>query len=234
MHLEVMLSRARSRLVLLSRLLFLSVNGLGLLIGKIHNAKTPDLYKGNVHSSFGWAITLIVVVQCIIGVVQSYAPLSFVERTSSEEHEAFIPISANAMEQHRAMQGVSQREKFRFSRDSGQGTEPESPLNDSVTLFEGEPQKPEETLSVNGDGRRSRSHSSVTSRMLLGVSRMLSSRTVTPVNLLVDMIDHLILPLGFVALVTGMVTYGGVFVRIPPFPYFKALELTILSAEATS
>ena len=208
-----MLSLARSRLVLPSQLTFLSVNGLGLLIGKIYNAKTPDFYQGNIHSPLGWALTVIMLLQCAIGAVQTLASMDIRDETSSEEHEAFIPISTEVMEQQQAMQGRNEWEQLRFSRDSGQGTEPESSPC-SVTSSEAEPRKLEEDpMSAPGNNNRQSYYSSLISRMLRGVTRMRPSRTLRIINLLSKMTNILILPLGFVAMVSGMVTYGGVFVR---------------------
>ena len=209
------------------------MNGLGLLSGKIHSAKTPDLYEHNVHNPLGWALTLIVLLQCIIGAIQKHASVDVMAKTSSEEYEAFIPISAEAMEEHRVMQGRHEREHYRFSRDSGQGTEPESPSSCSVILSDQEPEKiEEETMSVNGDGRSENRWSSVVSQTLLCVSRMLSSRTLRILNLLSDMTDILILPLGFVAMISGMVIYGGVFVRASLVLESDAPQLTVPSVEA--
>lgn len=171
--------------------------------------------------------------QCIIGAIQKYASVDVLAKTSSEEHEAFIPISAEAMEQHQIMQGRHEREHFRYSRDSGQGTEPESPSSCSVTSSEKEPEKiAEDTMSVNGDSRSENCSSSVVSHTLLYVSRMLSSRTLRILNILSDITNLLILPLGFVAMISGMVIYGGVFVRASLVLGSNAPQLTVPSVEA--
>lgn len=196
-----------------AQITFSSVNGLGLLLGRIYQARIPDLYKGNMHGPLGWALSVILLLQCVIGAAQAYASVGVVEKTSSEEHEAFIPISVEAMVHHQAMHGRNERDQFRFSRDSGQGTEPEFSSSGSVNSSEGEPRKFEEdTMSANGNGRSDNYPRSVFRWTLLGKSRMRSSRMLRIVTRLSDLIDFSILPLGFVAIISGLAVYGGVFV----------------------
>jgi hypothetical protein len=227
----VVLSLARSRLALVSQLLFLGANGLGLLLGKIYNLKTPDLYEGNMHHSLGWALNVILMVQFVVRVCQTYASVGTWEKTNSEEHEAFIPISAQVMEHHEAIQGLNEQTQSRFSRDSGHGTDPETFPSQSVTPSLEEPRKLEEdTLDMNSGRTYDGSHSA-NSGILLWVSCMLSGRTLRVLNRLSDMTDVLILPLGFVAVISGMVIYGGVFVRASVISQWRARRLTAPSGE---
>lgn len=183
----------------------------------MHHAGAPDLYKGNMHSPLGWALSVIMLLQCVIGAAQMYAPVGVSEKTASEEEtQAFIPISVEAMVQHQAMHGRNERDQFRFSRDSGQGTEPEFSSSCSVASVEGEPRKFEEcTLGDYSDRSDDRSRSVFRWR-LRGKSRIRSSRILRIVIRLSDLIDYAILPLGFVAIISGLVIYGGVFVRASP------------------
>lgn len=52
-----MLSLARSRYRLTAQLVFLAVNGGGVLLGTVYNANTPDLYPNNAHHKLGWIVT---------------------------------------------------------------------------------------------------------------------------------------------------------------------------------
>lgn len=171
-----------------------------------------------MHNPLGWALSVIMLLQCVIGAVQMYASVGVSEKSASEEEtQAFIPISVEAMVQHQAMHGRNERDQFRFSRDSGQGTEPEFSSSCSVASLEGEPRKVEEdTQSANGSGRSDDRSRSVFRWMLRGKSRMRSSRMLRIVTRLSDLIDYAILPLGFVAIISGLVIYGGVFVRASP------------------
>lgn len=189
------------------------MNGLGLLLGKIYTTKTPDLYEHNIHSPLGWALTVVISLQCIIVAIQTVVPVGVTDKISSEEHEAFIPVSAQAMKQHQAIQDYGW-EQARFSRDSGQGTEPEYSPALSVASSIAEPRKLEEDeMSTNDSDRRHGYSSYRASRALLIVSWMVSSRPRRIINFFCNMINVLILPMGFVAMISGMVIYGGVFVR---------------------
>ncbi|KAG7106629.1 putative membrane protein C3B8.06 like [Verticillium longisporum] len=61
--LAVMLSLARSRYTLASQSVFLAINALGVLVGTIYNAATPDLYPNNAHHKAGWAFTWVALAQ---------------------------------------------------------------------------------------------------------------------------------------------------------------------------
>ncbi|KAG7149277.1 putative membrane protein C3B8.06 like [Verticillium longisporum] len=65
--LAVMLSLARSRYTLASQSVFLAFNALGVLVGAIYNAATPDLYPNNAHHKAGWVFTWISLAQVCIG-----------------------------------------------------------------------------------------------------------------------------------------------------------------------
>ena len=181
-----------------------------------------------MHNPLGWALSVVMLLQFVIGAAQMYASVGVSERNVSEEEtQAFIPISVEAMVQHQAMHGRNERDQFRFSRDSGQGTEPESSSSCSVASLEGEPQKVEEdALSANGNGRSDNHSRSVFRWMLRGKSRLRSSRTLRIVTRLSDVIDYAILPLGFVAIISGLAIYGGVFVRASLIIGLEGCELT--------
>ncbi|KAJ9615256.1 hypothetical protein H2200_001330 [Cladophialophora chaetospira] len=57
--LVVMFSIAKSRLALPVNLAFFIINSLGVIVGTIYNAITPDLYEHNAHHSIGWIATWI-------------------------------------------------------------------------------------------------------------------------------------------------------------------------------
>ena len=66
-----MLSLARSRYRLTAQLVFLAVNGGGVLLGTIYNASTPDLYPNNAHHKLGWIVTWTVCAQVVVGLLSS-------------------------------------------------------------------------------------------------------------------------------------------------------------------
>ena len=131
-----MFSLARSRLTLALQFVFLAVNALGVLLGTIYNASTPDLYPNNAHHKIGWVATWVVCAQLLVGLVgrvagafnnrsrRSAVPKG---RRTLDERGAFIPVSAGAMAEHalRFPASTGSAGPYRLSNDSGQGTEPE-------------------------------------------------------------------------------------------------------------
>lgn len=215
--LGVLLSIARSRLSLLIQFAFLAVNGVGLLLVTIYNASTPDLYPNNAHHKLGWVVTWILVAQFAMGIITAYTG-----RQAKQQSPAYNPVSTEAMREHHRWQGLRSPQAGRFSNDSGQGTERNtaSLRSQSISSASGDDQMPSPREHHDeGAGEVER-------QGLLGGTRvdqflskripgMLSSRVLRFGQLLYDVVDRVILMLGFAALSTGIVTYGGLFVSFP-------------------
>lgn len=211
----VMLSIARSRLALPSQFLFLVFNAFGLLFGTIYNSQTPDLYENNAHHKIGWIVTWVISMQVILALIFAYAGRGKSKSSSTSfERVAFLPVATN---EHESPYPTGAMHEYRWSRDSGQGTEPGSSIHspgspscESQAEYEGF-EKPEE-LSPKPSNPRGWFHSSIVDRFLSKrVPGMLSSRVLRFFNSAYNVIDRIILPLGFIAIVTGAVTYGGIF-----------------------
>ncbi|CAL5874403.1 uncharacterized protein PFLUO_LOCUS8699 [Penicillium psychrofluorescens] len=212
----VMLSIARSRLALLSQFLFLVFNALGLLLGLIYNGQTPDLYENNAHHKIGWIATWVVSVQAILGLIFAYAGRGE-SHADTYERATFLPVATDEMAQHDHMLPHRAFHDYRWSRDSGQGTEsnssihsPGSPSCESPAEYDGF-EKPEDDLPAKPAVPRRWFQSTVVDRFLSKrVPGLVSSRVLRSFNLLYNIIDRIILPFGFVAIATGAVTYGGI------------------------
>ncbi|KAJ5621702.1 hypothetical protein N7528_006485 [Penicillium herquei] len=211
-----MLSIARSRLALPSQFLFLILNALGLLLGIIYNNQTPDLYKNNAHHKIGWIITWVITAQVVLSLIFAYGGRgSSKTKSESYEHAAFLPVSTDE-DQHTFPSGPMHG--YRWSRDSGQGTEPGSSLHspgspcdcpEDYGGFE-KPEEPEDTLPAQSPSR-GWFHNNIVSKFLSNrVPGMVSSRVLRVFNSIYNVIDRIILPFGFVAIVTGAVAYGGI------------------------
>ena len=210
-----MLSLARAKLPALSaQFVFISANAVGLLCGTVYNSNTPDLYPNNAHHKLGWVMTWIVTVQAVVGLIRAYVPDARKRRVPKEELEVKPGRPAH-------YQRVSDASSA-FSRDSGYGNEIASP-RESLP-----PSPPAETESHSVERGRAEPLPDVVEEeeksRLLGhtnnkVDRYLaaklrgagSSRAVRLLHLTYSIIDRTILLLGFVALATGAVTYGGFF-----------------------
>jgi hypothetical protein len=222
----IMFSISRSRLALPTQLLFLVLNGLGLVFGTIYNVKTPDLYENNAHHKIGWIATWIITAQVVMSLIFVYSGRRNVEPVTESERASFLPVSVAAMAQHN-MQPYSD---YRWSGDSGQGTEHSSvhnsrdasPTNPSRRDSLGPYSKPEAELDQDDDEpeqlpeRRGCLRNNVVDKYLSQrLPGMFSKRLLKAFEVLYNTIDGTILILGFIAFTTGGVTYAGIFVSRP-------------------
>src|SRR5688572_10023956 len=118
-----MLSISRSRYTLLSQLLFTAVNGIGVLLGTIYNAQTPDLYPNNAHHSIGWVATWLAFAQFVVSILGWVARRARGQAYSfaTPERNAFLPVSSASrdgeLSQHHAYFG-----DYRLSDDEGRSS----------------------------------------------------------------------------------------------------------------
>jgi hypothetical protein len=216
----VMFSVARSRFALPSQFLFLVCNALGLLVGIIYNSQTPDLYENNAHHKIGWIATWVISAQVVMSLIFAYAGRG--ERGKAYEQAAFLPVPTDEMaaNPHPYPSGI--HHAYRWSRDSGQGTErnssslhsrPSSPSCSSPSEEYDTFEKPEQVLEKPAP--RGWLHGTVLGRFFASrVPRLVSSRVLRILNVVYLVIDRIILPFGFVAIASGGVTYGGIMVSV--------------------
>lgn len=221
----IMLSLARSRYTLLAQFVFITANAFGVLLGVIYNANTPDLYPNNAHHKLGWLVTWVVLAQVAIGLLGRVAgvlkggPSS---KSLSREHQSFIPVSSEAMEEHDSRFGIPKF--FRHSNDSGHGTEPGSDTlqNQSSSSGASSPSirdankeyVEDEDIDLEDQDPLPVSSSKVgrSGELLVRVAAKVSSRAWKFLIFGYNFVDRTILILGFITLVTGIVTFGRFFV----------------------
>ena len=243
-----MLSVARSRLALPTQFLFLVVNALGLLLGVVYNSQTPDLYENNAHHKIGWIATWVMSAEVLMGLLFAYGAngqnSSNKHASAPHEREAFLPVSTT---------GPEDQEQYRWSGDSGQGTERSSsslqlqyasadrarqmPRHEETRPFAEKPDDDDdEDDETDVDSYRLDSpplrrgmfkNSAVDKFLTKRVPGLFSNRIIRGLRVLHIIIERTILMLGFIAIATGGVTYGGVFVcssRTPPrfLPFYSA------------
>lgn len=210
----VLLSISRSRYKLPVQLTFLAINGIGVFLATIYNTSTPDLYPNNAHHKLGWVLTWTVCAQAIMGIISAYGNR---RGGKSEERKAFIPISAEVMAEHQRLHGHSPSDIYRFSNDSGQGTEPntESLRSQSISSASSDQQPLPELRHDEEDEQFEKVEFANGSRLDRYLSKkipgLLSSRALQSLHFFHNAIDRIILIFGFVALTTGIITYGGFF-----------------------
>lgn len=222
-----MLSLAKSRYTLIIQFVFLGTNAIGLLLATIYNAQTPDLYPNNAHHKIGWIVTWIVAAQVTISLLGKVADVfskKHVISYASEPH-GFLPVSTEGdTNEYRVHNDrISHRDSpYRLSHDSndsGQGTEPntDSLRSHSLSTLGDEHEIPLESAHKefeDEDDLEAMPFSSATRGGLLAekATKVVSSRVWKYIDLLYCIIDRIILPLGFVMLTTGIVTFGRFFV----------------------
>ncbi|KAL8717004.1 MAG: hypothetical protein Q9225_005721 [Loekoesia sp. 1 TL-2023] len=214
----IMLSIARSRLALAMQIAFFGLNGFGLLVGTIYNSKTPDLYENNLHHKLGWAITWILLAQIIVGLLRFYTNGKANADADTEERVAFMPISTHHMTGYQQMHPGSVASMHRYSHDSGHGTESDSSRSGSLAGLHEE--KDEETHHFghqlrddpadHAENRRSLGFI-FADRLLSRVSQLVPIQLMKTMNFFYDAVDVLILVIGFIMILTGFITFAGIF-----------------------
>ena len=234
LKLGIMFSLARYRYALLAQVFFLVVHGLGLLLGVIYSGKTPDLYENNAHNKLGWIVTWVVLAQTVNGFIKLYESGTTAGKEESTGQAAFLPITQEVMAEHQNLQGVHALEHYRYSRDSGQGTEPESPGDESYSPMHEigdlnhlnfyRPQHLDDEAAFDEKGALPRfpAFTHLVSRF----SALIPKRAVTFMNMMYDGVNGLILVLGFITITSGIVVYGGVFVGVT-FSMLQRLKLIV-------
>jgi len=224
-----MLSLARSRYTLAAQFAFAAVNGAGLLLGTVYNASTPDLYPNNAHHKLGWIVTWVVGTQAVIGLLARVAGV-FSRKSGlagrAHERQSFIPVSSEAMAEHESRFSKD----YRFSNDSGQGTEPHTESLRSHSSSSGTDSPPIPLREVPLDREYEAPHdddegfethipktlgSGAAGSALQKVAGMISSKVWRGFMLAYNVVDRTILILGFVAICTGVITFGRFFVSVP-------------------
>lgn len=213
----VMFSVARSKFALPVQFLFLIVNALGVIAGTIYNINTPDLYENNAHHKIGWVATWVFTAQVVMSLLFLYSGRNKQAASVPSERASFLPSS---------LHGISGRSfhNHRWSGDSGQGTEPPSPISSSRTLSpdrEYEYSKPEpeeepedlEDVPLAPPSRRPSwfQNTKFDKYLSTRVPRLASKKIVKVAEIVYELIDRTILVLGFIALTSGIVTYTGIF-----------------------
>lgn len=226
-----MLSIARARSALPTQLLFLGVNGGGIFFGVLYNAKTPDLYANNAHHKIGWLATCVVVAQVAMSLIFALSSRRCKKEVAAMPAEtvSFLPMSIEAMAQHQQLHDPQRYKDTRQLEDSGQGTErassslvrsrDSSPTHtpysrqdyEQCPKLEAEDEDDDDTQDV--PPFRNFSGSIFAHRALKRrAPAVYVQRALKVFERLCDGIDRTVLILGFIALLTGGVTYGGIFV----------------------
>ena len=221
-----MFSIARSGLALPAEFVFLVVNAFGLLLGIVYNSQTPDLYEHNVHHKIGWIATWVMGTQVLMAFLFAYSGRDKECQGSSYERAAFLPLSSDTMHVSQSYPIDALRE-YRWSGDSGKGTEPSSsPINSrnasperssrmSQPLEDEDLDEKPDPQITQGRPRRNRFFLGVILDRFFSkrIPGLVPRRLMGAMGVVYTTVERFILILGFIALVTGGVVYSGIFVR---------------------
>ena len=224
----MVLSLARSRYTLVSQFVFLATNALGLFFGTIYNAQTTDLYPNNAHHKIGWIITWVVCAQVLVSAVGwiSGALKGTVASQSHGDNQAFLPVSTEGDQETRYHRYGEHNphypypSPYRLSGDSGQGTEPntESLRSTSVSSVNSTNdiplQSPQKEYEEDDDDLEVMPLSTSTRKGYLATkaAKIVASRIWKYLDIGYHIIDRIVLPFGFIAFATGVLTFGRFFV----------------------
>ncbi|KAJ5321754.1 hypothetical protein MYU51_017213 [Penicillium brevicompactum] len=206
----VILSVSRSRLAIPSQFFFTVVNAFGLLFGIIYNDQTPDLYVNNAHHKIGWVASSVIFVQTLLALLFAYAgrgesPKPSYEHVEHAEHAAFLPVATDEHDDR------YRNHEYRWSRDSGQGTDSNSSIHSPVSPSESHADydgfEKADLLKFAPRGLANNRIARFLSKRLPG---LVSGSVLKGLTIVYNIVDRVILPLGFAALATGGVTYGGI------------------------
>lgn len=203
-----MVSIAKSRYTLLSQGAFFALNGIGVFVGTIFNANTPDLYENNAHHKMGWIFTWFSLAWVLIGIVNIYAKKS----TSGKSFFRFRLPSYQQLDQN------EDRQDRRWSNDSGNETgatlSPSSErgqgsFSEELPSF-GKAEDEEEVSNprVIQNARLDKFLTKHIRKHAIGTPLLI-------LRIIYSIFERTLLLLGFAALLSGLVTYGGLFVSSP-------------------
>ncbi|KAF4556335.1 Hypothetical protein D9617_1g082110 [Elsinoe fawcettii] len=218
----VFISTAKSRVAIPVQLLFLLVNALGIFTSIVYDAKTPDLYPNNAHHKIGWAVTWIAVVWFLLGLLNIFN----LRKQNRALTPSSIPVTSQAIAHHDQLHEYDIEQSYRYSRDSGHGTERNSSslsgptrTNSAEDVFNKPEQAAYPTDSDHEEEDSDADHESSPFMASTPVSRFMtkripqfqSPRLRKSINITYVVLERFQVFLAFLALTTGFITWVGIF-----------------------
>lgn len=211
----IMLSVARSRYHLPAQMMFHALNAIGLFVGFVYNHSTPDLYVTNSHHPAGWVITALTVVWTFLSIATACTTH---RGEQANESTSLSPLNDIASAGEQFQQYVDSPSSYRFSSDSGNFSAG-SRANSSDNIFkkdEASSMDPEHDYEQGRLDRESERLGFLGKRkghkfLSRGVRFVNNARISAGLRFSQIVLEKFLLLLGFVAITTGFVVYGGLF-----------------------
>lgn len=224
----VVLSLTRSRFTLALQSLFLVLNGLSVFLAVLYNAKTPDLYPNNAHHKIGWIITLVVCAHVFVSFIGRAASALAARRarSSSQPAESLAFLNSSSQNFENGFQ------RYGHARHSDESFEAASPTAHSFrtssasTAFDESARASQERFKEYDNEEDDESTPTGLPGLATGARKRKFVRKFVriwkSIFIMYKIVDRIILPFGFIALTTGIITFARFFVSAdkpvpPPF-----------------
>lgn len=202
-----MLSLAKSRYRILVQFVFSSMNALGVALAISYNARTPDLYPNNAHHKIGWIITAIAAIDLCISFFDGIARVTS-SRVKVQFEEPELALMSSALQDHDPVDSSDNTSTSHGSSHSSETEIGSLPGDEHVRCdepFKCADQEERDSLLPMANSRR---------RFSAQVQEFLVSSTFRKYLIITSrIVNYIVLPFGFVAVATGIVTYARFFVR---------------------
>jgi Domain of unknown function (DUF2427) len=206
-----MFSIARSRYSFLLQIAFFVLNGLGLFFGIVYNVNTPDLYENNSHHPMGWVFTWLSLAWICLSVINSYtrissAHLHFGQR--SPPYERLPETEDSAETRWSGDTNIRSERRGSAITDSGTPTSEHTAVNynDDLSAYY-------KDSMTESDGRPGLLRDSRLDRLLSqNLQRVGKTKAGLLIRIVHGLLERTLVIQGFTVLLTGIVTYGGIFV----------------------
>jgi hypothetical protein len=205
-----MFSIARSRYTFLLQISFFALNGLGLFFGIVYNVNTPDLYENNAHHPMGWVFTWLSLAWVILSVINSYTRRSsghqFGQNSALYDR---VPEAEDAIEETRWSGDTNIRSERRDSTP-----ETSTPTSDRTAVNFNDDLSPySKTSTVESNSGPRLLHNTRMDKFLSHrLQRFGMGKFGLFLHVLHGLLERTLVMQGFAVLLTGLVTYGGIFV----------------------
>ncbi|OQN95861.1 hypothetical protein B0A48_18146 [Cryoendolithus antarcticus] len=210
----IMFSVARSRYSLVTQMVFHAFNGAGMVTGFVYSRATPDLYTGEAHSLLGYVVTSLTVIWTLASAIATLkysnsTHIGFASNHAASRHD-IAPYAQLQQYEDSPVDYHSSRDSGNFS--SGSRGSSVSGSRKEEDLPELPPSDESHTDEHNGDKRKTFLGNGLVERFLSrNTARFVGQRIFGVARVMQILLDKLLLLLGFTAITSGFVVYGGIF-----------------------
>ncbi|KAI7221578.1 hypothetical protein KC333_g1628 [Hortaea werneckii] len=201
----IMLRVAGSRYHLRAQTIFHGLNGVGIITAIVYDSLTPELYPHDSHRGMGWATVSLAVIWTIASFFIAYCETRSTPLLGREEFQTCRERVAYSY--HGVSRGYS-TDSYQQSTATMSQKPAENPSNqedDSYSSNDRNSEAEERGYLLND------SHRTQIQRILSLSNDAAQRTTTTVIRITPELLEEILLPLGFTALITGLIVTGGLF-----------------------